>query len=87
MTINLGDTVKDKLTGLKGVVIARTQWLHGCTRITIQPPGLTKEGVARETYVVDEPQLTLVKAAVEPPAAPRHGPTPPASRHTNPTRR
>lgn len=87
MTINLGDVVKDKLTGLKGVVIAKTEWLHGCTRVVVQPPGLTKDGASKPTETVDEPQVELVKAAKLAPVAPRHGPKPNETRHASPSRR
>lgn len=34
-TVNLGDTAKDTITGLTGVVVATTLWLNGCERITL----------------------------------------------------
>lgn len=58
--IELGDKVKDTITGFAGVVIAKTQWLHGCERITIQPEKL-HEGKPVETQSFDEPQLEVVK--------------------------
>lgn len=33
----LGDLVKCKITGAKGIVIAVSQHLHGCDRVGIQP--------------------------------------------------
>ena len=57
--ILIGDTVEDTITGLKGVVIARTEWLHGCVRMVIQPREL-KDGKPVDTACVDEPQLKII---------------------------
>lgn len=59
--INLGDKVKDSVTGFKGIAVARTNWLHGCDRITIQPEGVDKDGKLFETFSFDEPQLIILK--------------------------
>lgn len=61
--IELGDLVKDRVTGFKGVAIGVTTWLYGCARIVVQPVGLTKEGRTYETQSFDEPQLEVVKKA------------------------
>ena len=58
--INLGDKVKDAITGFKGIAIGRTTWLHGCDRITVQPEGVNKEGEIYESQTFDEPQLVLL---------------------------
>lgn len=62
MKINLGDKVKDSVTGFTGIAVARTTWLHGCDRITIQPEKLSKEGKVVDNNTFDEMQLVLVKA-------------------------
>lgn len=61
--INLGDRVKDTITGIKGIVIGKTDWLYGCRRIVIQPEE-AKDGKPAESFSVDEPQVVLVKAGV-----------------------
>ncbi len=33
----LGDEVADTVTGIKGIVNARSEWLNGCHRYSIQP--------------------------------------------------
>lgn len=71
--IQLGQKVKDKLTGLEGIVIGITDWLYGCRRITFQPYG-HKDGKAFEMLTVDQPQCELVAEEAAPKAAPRHGP-------------
>ena len=59
--IQLGSTVKDTLTGIKGVAIGRTEWLHGCVRITIQPAGVTKDQKPFETHTTDEQNVEVLK--------------------------
>lgn len=83
MSIALGDKVRDTLSGLEGTVVARTEWLYGCVRITIQPEG-NKDGKAYETYTVDEPQLTVMETTTQPPATPRHGNRPDVGRRADP---
>lgn len=53
--IQLGRKVKDVVTGVTGVVVARTEWLYGCVRITFQPQ--LKEGKMPDTITLDEQQL------------------------------
>ena len=58
--INLGDKVKDSVTGFKGIAIGRTIWLHGCARIVVQPEGVNKDGKIYENQSFDEPQLIVL---------------------------
>jgi hypothetical protein len=55
-----GDRVKDKISGTKGIVVARTEWLYGCVRVSIQPEE-TKDGKPAESFVIDEAQCEVVK--------------------------
>lgn len=84
---NLGDELKDLVTGVIGVVVARTEWLNGCRRYTLDRPK-NKEGVVPDAISVDEQQTILVKALkvnvgqplngkplVRPPGGPRPAPT------------
>lgn len=64
MKIELGDLVRDIVTGFKGIAVGRTTWLHGCDRISVQPQGTTKEGKTFENQGFDEPQLQIIKKAV-----------------------
>lgn len=61
----LGDLVKDNITGLEGIAIATTEWLHGCVRITIQPREV-KEGKTADPITVDEPQVVVLQRSVVP---------------------
>ena len=43
MGVKLGYRVKDTITGLKGIAIGSTDWLHGCRRFAVQQEEL-KDG-------------------------------------------
>ena len=77
--IGLGDRVKDQVTGLTGVVVCITEWLHGCIRMGVQPEE-HKDGKPAEAVYFDQTQLTLVKAAVHEPQ--KLAPAPPPERPT-----
>lgn len=62
MTIKLGDLAKDKITGFKGIVISRTDWLNGCVRFMLQSQKLQKEGMPQPAETFDEQQLVLLKS-------------------------
>ena len=36
--INLGDEVKDRVTGFIGIAVSRTNYLNGCDRIDVYEP-------------------------------------------------
>lgn len=64
--INLGDRVRDPITGFCGIVTALTTWLNGCQRASVQPESL-KDGIPQSSEHFDVPQLELVDAAVHKP--------------------
>jgi hypothetical protein len=55
--IQLGTCVRDILTGLTGVAVARTEWLYGCTRIAIEPIDLKKDGKPSDSVWFDEQRV------------------------------
>lgn len=65
--------VKDQITGLEGTVVARTEWLNGCWRYTLQP-ALDKDGKMPDTLGFDELQLTLVEETAHIPSKNTGGP-------------
>lgn len=83
MAIKLGDKARDKITGLQGIAIARHDYLHGCTRWSIQPIEL-KDGKPVDYSTFDEPQLEVIEAGNVPaktgqePGGPRDEPSRPA---------
>lgn len=73
--IELGDEVKDPITGFQGIAIGRTEWLYNCDRIVVQPKA-GKDGVMKGGESFDEPQLEIVKRGkikVNPPSLPAEG--------------
>lgn len=58
--IPLGARVRDRITGFSGVVVARTEWLFGCTRYGVAPEGLGEHGKIREAEWFDGSQLAVV---------------------------
>ena len=61
--VNLGDKVKDEVTGLIGIAVASISYLQGCNRIAIQAP-VKKNEKPQDWHYVDEPQLKIIKRNV-----------------------
>lgn len=59
--IELGSRVKDLYTGFVGTAVARTDWLFGCIRYSVEPTKLNKDGSFAESVWIDEQRLTVVK--------------------------
>ncbi|KKN02228.1 hypothetical protein LCGC14_1119690 [marine sediment metagenome] len=57
--VELGDEVKDKVSGFQGVADARFTYLQGCNRIQVQPP-VKKDGKLPDSKVFDEPLLEVM---------------------------
>jgi hypothetical protein len=79
--IQLGDMVKDRITGFQGVVLAITHWFNGCVRLVVQPDKLNKEGGIAKEETFDAEQVDVVKTqaykrlALEQVQAPAPAPT------------
>lgn len=77
--IKLGSKVKDTLTGFEGIAVARTEWLYGCTRISIEPTQLEKgEPIAIHSFDEQRVQVLEERAPTVSPdsSATRGGPYP-----------
>ena len=59
MSIELGDTAKDIVTGYEGVVTSHAQYLTGCDQYAIQP--VAKGGTWSEGKWFDGNRLKVVK--------------------------
>jgi len=59
----LGDRVRDTVTGFVGIYAGCTRWLTGCDRITIEPETL-RDGKPGEMASFDETRIELVKKSV-----------------------
>ena len=62
--VELGDLVKDEITGFEGIAVSVTMWLNGCRRIGLQPRTITKDGDVGRVEVFDEIQLSVVEKGV-----------------------
>ena len=60
----LGQLVKDKITGFKGIVICQSKYLTGCNRYSLQSQKLDK-GKPADWVAFDEDQLDAVNKKVE----------------------
>jgi len=58
----LGSEVEDKITGYKGILSGRTEWLFGCRRYIIQSRE-KKDGVPVKSLSVDEDSIKVLTAA------------------------
>lgn len=59
--IKLGQTVKDKVTGFKGIAEAKVEYMNGCIQILVRPMKVTKDGEFPVATYVDVEQLDVVK--------------------------
>lgn len=89
--IILGQEVKDRVTGFKGIAIGRTTYLQGCNRILVQPK-VNKDGELIVGESFDEPDLQVIGVGVlvepEPELKPRTGgPRPMATRALEPEKK
>ena len=92
--IRLGDRVRDRISGLEGIVIGVTDWLYQCRRPIVQPSTLTSDGKPTDSQSFDEPQLEVIaQGAFAPqvpeiqPAAKTGGPCDTPTRRSDPSRR
>ena len=58
--LDLGDKVKDRITGFTGIAVGKTDWIYGCTRIGVQPE-MDKEGKLQEVQWFDTLSLDVVE--------------------------
>lgn len=58
--VNLGDKVKDRITGQVGIAISRTEHINGCVRIGIQSP-VGKDGKVPNPEYADIEQLEVMR--------------------------
>lgn len=58
--VELGDEVQCMVSGFKGIVIGKSEFLHGCSRVGVQPK-VGKDGKLVDAQWFDEPQMTVTK--------------------------
>ncbi len=62
----LGDRVRDPITGFTGIVVVIASWLHGCIRVGVQPEEM-HEGKPVDDRHFDNSQLIVVEKRVHTP--------------------
>jgi hypothetical protein len=91
--VNLGDKVRDQVTGFTGVVIGKARYLTGCNTVGIQAP-VDKEGKLIDAQWFDEQRIEALPnteplrfvPVVPETVAPPGGPQPTPQRDPNPIR-
>lgn len=65
--MNLGETVRDKLTAFAGVIVAETRYLHGSPRVAVQPLRL-RDGLPADPvwFEVDRLEVAEEKRGANP---------------------
>lgn len=63
--VKLGDEVVDTVSGFSGIAVSKTDYLNGCSRISVQP-AVGKDGKLPDYATFDAPQLKVTKAAKVP---------------------
>lgn len=56
-TITLGASVKDRETGIDGVLIARTEWFDRSTEVAILRHGVNHDGLPWDVFWFPESRL------------------------------
>jgi hypothetical protein len=54
-----GQTVRDRITGLTGIIMCRVQYATGCIQYGITPTKLLKDGKLPEWTYLDEARLEI----------------------------
>lgn len=79
--IEIGDRVKDVVTGFTGVVVGITKWMTGCDTVAVNPAEI-KDGKPVENSYFDVNRLEIIKkqavrmpkaAAATKPGGPQYG--------------
>lgn len=59
--MKLGMIATHKISGFKGVVTGRAEYLTGCVRYQLTPEGIDKDGKPLESYWFDDTSIIEVK--------------------------
>ena len=89
----LGAKVQDRITGVQGVIVGRTQWLYGCIRYSVQPLELKDSRPVDQVgfdedqlVVIEEPTPQILGDVADEVAEVTGGPKPDATRRAEPKR-
>lgn len=65
----LGEGVKDVISGFSGVVMGRSQFLTGCNQYSVSPTKLDKDGKRQDWEYFDENRLVATGKSVKLPTS------------------
>jgi hypothetical protein len=61
--MKLGEEVVDRISGYKGVVMGRAEYLYGCVKILVVPHALSADGKLQEGEWFDEQRVDSASSA------------------------
>lgn len=61
MNLNLGDKVRDTITGFAGTLTAKSEYINGCVQFCVSPP-VDKDGKLVEAAWIDWQRLEVTEA-------------------------
>lgn len=64
-TIKLGQEARDKITGFKGILIGRADYLFGCSQYAITPKA-NEAGETKDTQWFDEGRIEIIGPGITP---------------------
>lgn len=62
--IELGQEAEDKVTGFKGILVARHQYITGCDQYTLSPK--TQKGECKDAESFDEGRISVTGRGINP---------------------
>lgn len=75
MEIELGMKVRDRISGIEGIATARTEFINGCVRISVQPKVDKKTNTLPAEVWFDDKQLEITGKGVKIQSKQTGGPT------------
>ena len=62
----LGKEAKDKITGFKGIIVGRVEYLFGCNQYGIAPKSIGTDGKLNDTNYFDEGRIEIIGKGILP---------------------
>lgn len=62
---NMGKEAKDKITGFRGIIVSKVEYLYGCAQYGIVPK-VTKEGKREGIEYFDEGRIIIIGKGITP---------------------
>lgn len=59
--IELGDKVKDKISGFTGITVGKIEYINGCIQFGVKASVGIKNEAPKDIYWIDEKELSIIK--------------------------